>query len=87
MLTRLYATTRILVYTVHFYLVCLVWCVSALPILTGSHAHYANGLGAYGLDPMRLTNPYQLPHARAIGFWFGPGGPYQVLPYVTMPPF
>ena len=67
--------------------VCLVWSVCALPILTGSRAQCANGLGASGLVSRPLTNPYQLPHARAIGFWFGQGGLYQLLPYITMPPF
>ena len=67
-------------------LASILYSVCALPILTGSCAHRANGLGAYGLVSRPLTNPYQPPHARAIGFWSGRHGPYQVLPSITMPP-
>ena len=86
MLTRLYATTRILVYTRQLDLVCLIWSVCALPILTGSCAHRAKLDGAFGQDPTRLTIAYHTAHARSIGFWFGRGGLYQLLPYITMPP-
>jgi len=92
MLTRLYATTRILPYssrgvrTLSNYSGRFGRCVhyQSLPEWC---AHRANELGALGKVPVRLTNPYQLPHARAIGFWFGQGGLYQLLPYITMPPF
>ena len=58
-----------------------------LPMLTGSHAHCAKLDGVFGLVARPLTIAYHRAHALWVGFWSGGAGPYQSLPYITMPAF